>query len=89
MKNTKRLSRAVATLCLAAALPSTLLACPVCFGAADSPMTQGMNMGILSLLGITGTMLAGIATLLLRFRKRLARVKAAQELFEARRTLHG
>ena len=89
MKNTKRLSHAVATLCLTAALPSTLLACPVCFGAADSPMTQGMNMGILSLLGITGTMLAGIATLLLRFRKRLARVQAAQESFEARRTLHG
>jgi len=89
MKITKVLFLAVTGLCLAAALPAALLACPVCYGAADSPMTQGMNMGILSLLGITGTMLAGIGTLLLRFRKRLARAQATQELSEPRRILHG
>ena len=89
MKIVKRVLLAFAALCLAAALPAALPACPVCYGAADSPMTQGMNMGILSLLGITGTMLAGIGTLLLRFRKRLARAQATLELSEPRRTLHG
>lgn len=36
-------------------------ACPVCFGAADSPMAEGMNAGIFVLLGVTATLLAAIA----------------------------
>lgn len=36
-------------------------ACPVCFGASDSPMAQGMNAGVLVLLGVTATLLAAIA----------------------------
>ena len=32
--------------------PSSLRACATCFGASDDPMAQGMNMGILSLLGV-------------------------------------
>ena len=34
-------------------------ACPVCFGAKDSPMTAGMNMAILTMLGIIGSVLMG------------------------------
>lgn len=37
--------------------PSAAVACPVCFGAADGPMLQGSNMGILALLLVTLTML--------------------------------
>ena len=44
------------------ALPSAVLACPVCFGQSDSPMAQGVNMGIYVLLGITGGVLAAFAT---------------------------
>lgn len=36
-------------------------ACAVCFGDPTSPQTAGLNMAILTLMGITGTMLSGIA----------------------------
>jgi len=42
--------------------PRVALACPVCFGQSDSPMAQGVNMGIYVLLGITGGVLAAFAT---------------------------
>ena len=29
-------------------------ACPVCYGAADSPSSEGMTAAIFSLLGVTG-----------------------------------
>ncbi len=35
-------------------------ACATCFGASDSPMAQGMNLGILSLLGVIGFVLMGV-----------------------------
>jgi hypothetical protein len=47
------------TLMLAA--PRAALACPVCFGQSDSPMAQGVNMGIFFLLGVIGVVLAGFA----------------------------
>ena len=33
------------------------ISCPSCYGAADSPMTAGMNAAILVMLGITGVVL--------------------------------
>jgi len=36
-------------------------ACATCFGASDSPMAQGMNWGIFSLLAVIVCMLSGIA----------------------------
>ena len=39
----------------------TLEACPSCYGAAESPMTAGMNTAILVMLGITGCVLAIIS----------------------------
>ncbi len=50
--------------------PQGLLACPVCYGAADSPMLDGMNVAIMVLLGITGTVLAGIGSFFIMMRKR-------------------
>ncbi len=38
---------------------SAAWACPVCFGAADSPMTQGMNMAIALMLGILACVATG------------------------------
>ena len=40
----------IATLALT---PSTAWACPVCFGAQDSPLAQAMNWAILALLAVT------------------------------------
>ena len=38
-----------------------MMACAVCFGASDSPLAQGTNMGIFFMLGVTGFMLAAFA----------------------------
>ena len=35
-----------------------MMACSVCFGASDSPLAKGTNMGIFFMLGVTGLMLA-------------------------------
>ena len=51
-------------LLLAAALavlaPSPLFACAACYGRTDSPLADGMNWGILTLLGFVLTVLSGI-----------------------------
>ncbi len=41
-------------------MPGTAGACATCFGASDSAMAQGMNLGILSLLGVVGGVLSGV-----------------------------
>jgi hypothetical protein len=41
-------------------IPKLALACPVCFGAADSPQTKAAQTGILALLVVTIAMLASI-----------------------------
>jgi len=38
------------------------MACPVCFGASDSPLALGVNAGIYFLLAITVVVLAGFAS---------------------------
>ncbi len=45
-------------------------ACPSCFGAPDSPQTEGIKWAILSLLGITGTVLVGVGAFFVYLRKR-------------------
>ena len=51
-------------------IPSYSFACGACYGAADSSLTAGMNMGILSLLGVTGGVLGSFMTFFLYLRKR-------------------
>ena len=45
-------------------------ACPNCYGDPESPMTDGMNMAIMSLLGVTGGVLAGVVGFFLYLRRR-------------------
>lgn len=45
-------------------------ACPNCYGDPESSMTEGMNMAIISLLGITGSMLALLGGFFLYLRRR-------------------
>lgn len=47
--------------CLAI-LPQAVHACATCYGASDSAMAQGMNWGIMTLLGVIGCVLAGIVS---------------------------
>ena len=50
--------------------PHVASACPSCYGASDAPMTQGMNMAILSLLGITGGVLVAFGSFFVYLRRR-------------------
>ena len=43
-------------------VPTMSQACTACYGQSDSPMAQGMNWGIMSLLAVIGCVLAGIAS---------------------------
>lgn len=42
------------------AQPGSALACATCYGASDSPLAQGMNWGIITLLVIVGGVLTCI-----------------------------
>lgn len=42
--------------------PQPLWACAACFGQSDSPMANGMNWGILTLLVVVVSVLTGIAS---------------------------
>jgi hypothetical protein len=56
---------------------SSAFSCPVCFGALDDPATKGMNIAIVTLLGVTGSVLAGFVSFFLRLR-RLSRTSAIE-----------
>ncbi len=61
----------LASVILAASLiPHSAQSCPICYGDPDSPMTQGMNMAIFSLLGVTGSVLGGLVLFFLYVRRR-------------------
>jgi hypothetical protein len=48
------------TLAVVLVRPESLLACATCYGASDSPMAQGMNWGIMTLLVIVFSVMCGI-----------------------------
>lgn len=64
----------LAAVVLALALPQIASACATCFGAADAPMTKGMNNAILMLIGVVGLVYVGIGKVALDFRKRARRL---------------
>jgi heme/copper-type cytochrome/quinol oxidase subunit 2 len=45
-------------------------ACATCYGAPGDPMTNGLNMGILTLLGVTGLVLGGCAWFMISLARR-------------------
>jgi hypothetical protein len=53
---------------------STLLACPVCFGAQETPLIDGAKLGVLVLLGVTLVVQGGFVGFFLYLRKRAKRV---------------
>jgi hypothetical protein len=44
------------------ALPRPALACPVCFGNSDAPMTIATNTGVLFMLGVVAVVLVAFAS---------------------------
>ena len=73
------IKKRIASACLLAvafvALPNAAHACAVCFGAADSTQTAGMNMAMVTLLGVTGTVFCGLGACFFAFRRRLLAIE--------------
>ena len=61
---------ASATLMLLLSLPNSAFACGSCYGAADSSATAGMNFAILSMIGVTGGVLAAFTSFFFYLRRR-------------------
>ena len=53
------------------------MACPVCFGANDSPMEQATNMGIIVMLVIVAVVLVGFASFFVNLIRRARLADAA------------
>jgi hypothetical protein len=47
-----------------------LVACAVCFGAADGPLLTSARLGVLVMVGITGAVLAAFAAFFVRLAKK-------------------
>ena len=65
-------------LLVALTLPSRGLACAACYGQSDSPLAEGMNMGVLFLLGVVTLVIGGFVTLFVMLARRAAAVAARQ-----------
>jgi hypothetical protein len=53
---------------------STVLACPVCFGAAESPLIDGAKLGVVVLVAVTLAVQLGFVSFFLYLRKRAKQV---------------
>jgi hypothetical protein len=53
---------------------SSVLACPLCFGAAETPMIDGANLGVVALLGVTLTVQGAFVAFFLYLRYRAKRI---------------
>tara|TARA_A100001011_G_scaffold245931_1_gene254089 strand:- start:18365 stop:18592 length:228 start_codon:yes stop_codon:yes gene_type:complete len=52
-------------------IPSLSMACSVCYGAnSNDELSQGLNMAIIALIGVTGTVLGGIISFVVFLNKR-------------------
>ena len=60
------------------AAPRAALACPVCFGDANSPLTIATNMGIIAMLVVVAGMIGAFATFFIYLNRRAKKV-AGQE----------
>ncbi|MEK7707289.1 MAG: hypothetical protein AAB380_04770 [Verrucomicrobiota bacterium] len=52
------------------------MACATCYGASDSPMAQGMNWGIMTLLGVIGSVLSGVVAFFIHVGRKSAKLNA-------------
>jgi hypothetical protein len=70
----KGLARTVAAAAVMFGGSSTLFACPVCFGAEETPMIDGARLGVLLLLAVTLAVQGGFVGFFLYLRKRAKRI---------------
>jgi hypothetical protein len=67
-------TRAFTVAALILAGHSTALACPVCFGAAESPLIDGAKLGVLVMVAITLVVQGAFLGFFLYLRKRAKRI---------------
>jgi hypothetical protein len=53
---------------------STVLACPLCFGAEETPLIDGAKLGVLFLLAITLAVQGGFVAFFIYLRRRAKRI---------------
>ena len=66
---------------------TTLIACPVCFGASDAPMAVATNMGIFLMLGVVAVMLASFAGFFVYLNRRAKALAAMGPAEDGRRAV--
>ena len=71
-----RLLPAVAAVLL---VPTAATACPICFGATESPLLDSARLGVLAMAGVTAGVLGAFAAWFLRLAKLEAEQLAADE----------
>jgi len=59
---------------LVMAVPRVLFACAVCYGNPEAAPTRGMNLGIVTMLGVTGAVLGGFGGMIFCFARRARRL---------------
>jgi hypothetical protein len=57
---------------------ATVLACPLCFGAEETPMIDGAKLGVLVMLAVTLAVQGGFVGFFLYLRKRAKRIAEAE-----------
>ena len=76
-------SLAVVACLLTFLIAQPALACSVCAGDPNSTMVQGVQAGVLVLLGGVGVVLSGVAAMLLFWGRRAANLKRRADALEA------
>ena len=54
--------------------------CAVCYGNPESPMSHGMNMGVLTLLGFIGLVLCAVAYSIISISIRTKSIKSDEQI---------
>jgi hypothetical protein len=62
-------------------VPAILPACPVCYGAPNSPMTKSSNNAIIFMLGIIGFVQVGFVAMFWSFWRRAKELRRRRESF--------
>jgi len=62
-------------------IPALLSACPVCYGAPNSPMTKSSNNAIIFLLGVIGFVQVGFVAMFWSFWRRAREMRRLRESF--------
>ena len=78
--------RAVATVLIWTALGASAWACPVCFRMEDGPVSEGVRVAVVVLMGVTTTVLAGFAVFIRGFIKRAGDLADVRDVGNTRRT---